>query len=62
MELVRAWCAYFHVRGRALRGEQGAINVEYALLTALIAAACIGAVGYFGLSLKTYILEAVDKL
>ena len=33
---------------RTLRDETGASLVEYALLLALIAAVCIGAIGYFG--------------
>ena len=36
------------VRGEALRGERGASLVEYALLMALIAAVCIGALQFFG--------------
>lgn len=35
---------------RPSRGERGASLVEYALLLALIAVVCIGAVGYFGSS------------
>lgn len=48
-------------RGPARRGgELGASLVEYALLLALIAAVCIGAVSYFGQSNDTGLNRSKD--
>ena len=41
-----AWCSA-NIRTR-IKNERGASLVEYALLLALIAAVCIGAITYFG--------------
>ena len=41
-------------------GELGASLVEYALLLALIAAVCVGAVGYFGKSNDTGLNRSKD--
>lgn len=52
MDIVSYWhrfCAPF-LRGRLARTERGASLVEYALLVALIAVVCIGAVSLLGSS------------
>jgi pilus assembly protein Flp/PilA len=50
MDMITYWnryCAPF-LRARLARGERGASMVEYALLVALIAVVCIGAVTLIG--------------
>lgn len=54
MELVTYWnrfCAPY-LRARFGDTERGASLVEYALLVALIAIVCIGAVGFLGTAAK----------
>ena len=52
MDLIAYWeryCAPF-LRARFAKDERGASLVEYALLVALIAVVCIGAVSFLGTS------------
>ena len=50
MELISYWQRYCapYLRARGSRSERGASMVEYALLVALIAVVCIGAVQFVG--------------
>ena len=50
IDLIRYWFDYCvpYVRGRVGRDERGASLVEYALLVALIAVACIAAITVLG--------------
>lgn len=47
---------------RKLRDERGASLVEYALLVALIAAVCIGAITYFGGSSGSSINTSTSRI
>ena len=45
-----------------MTGDDGTTVVEYALLIAFIAVACIGAASYMGLSLSGFFSEAAQAI
>ena len=64
MNIVTYWnrfCAPF-LRARAGRSERGASLVEYALLVALIAVVCIGAVTLLGTSANSKLGSAASSI
>ena len=63
-DIIRYWlndCAPY-VRGRFGRDERGASLVEYALLVALIAVICIGAIALLGGNAKTKFSQVGSSL